>query len=99
MNWWSRLWHGSQMDQQLDKELRFHVDQQIADLISRGVAPDEARRQAHLAFGGPTQVAEECREGRGTRWLLDLIQDLRFALRSLGHKPGFALAGIATLAL
>ena len=50
MNWLNRLLHGRQMDEQLDKELRFHLDQQIADLIARGVAPDEARRQAALAF-------------------------------------------------
>src|SRR6185437_13863892 len=99
MNWWSRLLHGRRMDEELNKELRFHLDQQIADLIARGVAPDEARRQAQLAFGGPTQVAEDCREARGTRWLLDMVQDLRFGLRSLLNKPGFAVAGIATLAL
>lgn len=99
MNWWSRLWHGRQMDEQLDKELRFHLDQQIADLVARGVAPDEARRQAQLAFGGPTQVAEDCREARGTRWLMDMVQDLHFGLRSLRNKPGFSLAGVATLAL
>ena len=99
MNWWSRLLHGRRMDEELNKELRFHLDQQIADLIARGVAPDEARRQAQLAFGGSTQVAEDCREARGTRWLLDMVQDLRFGLRSLLNKPGFAIAGVATLAL
>src|SRR5581483_6504638 len=99
MNWWNRLLRGRRMDEQLDKELRFHLDQQIADLIGRGVAPDEARRQAQLAFGGPTQVAEDCREARGTRWLLDMVQDLRFGLRSLLNKPGFAIASVATLAL
>jgi putative ABC transport system permease protein len=99
MNWWNRLWRGKQMDVQLDKELRFHVEQQISELVARGVPLDEARRQANLEFGGPTQVAEECRDARGTRWLQDFAQDLRYGFRTLRNKPGFSFAAIATLAL
>ncbi len=99
MSGWRRFWHRGQMEEQLDKELRFHVDQHAAELMARGLSLEKARRQALLAFGGAEQVKEECRDARGTRWLEDFVQDFTYAARGLRSKPGFSAAAILTLAL
>jgi hypothetical protein len=66
MTWWQRLWHRRKMEGQLEKELRFHLDQHASELIAHGHDPQEARRQARLALGGPEQVKEQA-EGAAER--------------------------------
>src|SRR5215204_3067940 len=99
MTWWHRLFHRRQHEETLEKELRHHLDLHTSDLIGQGYSPGEAQRQAHLALGGPEQVKEMCRDARGTRWLEDLLQDLRIGVRMLRKNPGFTLVVAATLAL
>jgi len=99
MNWWKRLWRRTQMEAQLEKELTFHLEQHTSHLVAHGITPDEARRQARLALGGPEQVKEKCRDARGTRWLEDLLQDTRYALRTFRQKPGFTLVALLILSL
>jgi hypothetical protein len=85
------------MEAQLEKELSFHLEQHTSQLIGRGIPPDEARRQARLALGGPEQVKEKCRDARGARWLEDLLQDTRYALRTFRRKPGFTVVALMIL--
>jgi predicted permease len=99
MTWWSRLWRPGKMEAQLDKELRFHLEQHTDDLIAQGFDPEEARRRARLALGGPEQVKEMCRDARGTRWLEDLLRDLRYGVRVLVKQPGFTAFAVLALAL
>jgi predicted permease len=99
MTWWSRLFRRRRMEDELESELRFHLDQHASDLIARGHTPDQARRHARLALGGPQRVKEKCRDTRGTRWLEDLARDTRYALRTLRHKSGFAAVTVMILAL
>ncbi|HYP06477.1 MAG TPA: ABC transporter permease [Bryobacteraceae bacterium] len=86
-------------EQQLEDELRFHIDQQARDYIAAGVPPNEANRRAALEFGGASQIKEECREAASRNPIPDLTADIRFGIRQLRKRPGFTSVAIVALAL
>src|SRR5437879_5696407 len=99
MNWLRRLFHKSRSESQLDKELRFHLEQQIADNISGGLSAEEARCRAQQEFGGLERVKEEVRDARWETHLDNLARDFRYALRNLRKNRRFSLIAILALAL
>jgi putative ABC transport system permease protein len=86
-------------ERDLDEELRVHIEMETEANVRRGMRPEEARRQALIAFGGVERFKEDVRDARSFGLVEDLAQDMRYALRRLRREPGYSLPVIATLAL
>src|SRR5258706_7726860 len=95
LNWFRR----GNLESDLDRELRYHFDRRVNDLVQSGLPQWEAQRQATLELGGLTQVREEVRDVWLTRWLRDFAYDLRFSARSFLRSPSFTATAVLSLAL
>jgi len=91
MSWLGRLFDRKRMESDLEKELRFHFETQVAEKMQLGAPESEARRLTRLELGGIEQIKEDCRKSRGTLWLEYLVQDIRFL--TMEYLDGVALAG------
>ena len=99
MRWIRRFFQRSRSERELDRELQFHLERQIADHLADGISLQEARRRVQLEFGGLERVKEEVRDTRWETHLDNLFRDFRYAFRSLRKDRRFALIAILTLAL
>ena len=93
------LFRRGAVDRELDRELRFHLDERIAELRAEGATDADARRRAMSEFGSPSSIAEQCRETRRVNAPADFVQDVRYAVRTLAAQPVLLAAATTSIAL
>jgi len=87
------------MDEELDEEMRFHLERETEQNIRHGMTPEDARYAALRSFGGVDQSKEECRSARGVGFIDNVVRDVAYGLRVLVKNYAFTIVVVLTLAL
>jgi predicted permease len=87
------------MNAEVDDELLYHLEREAEKYRRSGISSEDAARRARLSFGGRTQVEQQCRDSRGTKFVEDLLQDFRFAIRSFAKTPSLTALIVLSLAI
>ena len=93
------LFRRERLEQELDAELRYHIDMLVEQNVAAGMSPAAARREALRVFGTVDGVKDDVRDKWLSRFVEVAVQDIRYGMRSLRRNPGFALVIIVTMAL
>src|SRR5688572_29962894 len=103
---WTRFWARiraallrTRVDREIDEELRFHLDHEVARQEAAGASPAEARLTARKRLGNLTAHRERAREAWTVRWIDETRQDLRICLRSLARDRTFLIVSVLSLAV
>ncbi len=89
----------NRLDDDMDDEMRFHIQEYERDLVRRGLPAPEAARRARNEFGNIGLAKEECREVKGVPMLDEFVRNISYAFRQLRRSPGFAITVSLTLGL
>jgi predicted permease len=99
MTLWRRLFRRRKLEQQLDRELAFHFEQQVRDNVKAGMSEDAARREARLTFGPVDEAKEECRDVQRIPLLESTLQDVCYAVRAMRRTWLFSAVVVLSLGL
>ena len=86
-------------DDELKREIQTHLELETEERVADGMSEADARYAARRAFGSVTRTQEDVRAVWTRRWINEIVQGVRYGLRTLRKAPGFTTVAVLTLAI